>query len=104
MMTKDLLVHLDRPEISGIYIFGSYLYNTNPNDIDILIIYNDAACTPSRAHEMVRYIILELEFYFKLKVHLTLLSKREINRNYFIDLEGCVPLKELLINPKRGKI
>ena len=96
---KDLLIHLDRPEISGVYVFGSYLNNANPDDIDILIIYNEAACSPRRAHKMVRAIILEVEKYFKLNVHLTLLSNKEIKHNDFIDLEGCVSLKELFLIP-----
>jgi predicted nucleotidyltransferase len=93
---EDLLIHLDRPEISDVYIFGSYLKNANPDDVDILIIYNEAVCAPRKAHKMVRPVILELEMYFRLNVHLTLLSNKEISHNDFINLEDCVSLKGII--------
>jgi len=96
MMMKDLLIHLDRPEISDVYVFGSCLKNASPDDVDILIIYNELACAPRKAHRTVRPVILELEMYFRSNVHLTLLSNKEISHNDFIDSEGCVSLKQLL--------
>lgn len=96
-MTKaDLFTLIDRPEIAGVYVFGSYSDTTDPNDIDILLVYDEGVCPPCQAHELLRQLVLQLESFFATKLHLALLSEKEIAHNDFLASEDCISLAAML--------
>jgi hypothetical protein len=92
MSWADLFSLTDRPEVAVAYVFGSCLYKPDPDDIDILLVYREDVCPPCQARDVLRQLAVELEVHIGMRLHLTLLSDREITHNSFIDSESCVPL------------
>lgn len=96
-MTKaDLFSLLDRREIAGVYVFGSYLHKSKPGDIDVLVVYHEQVCPHHCAHKLLRRMLLKLESFFAADIHLTLLSDTETAHNAFVDSENCISLTEVL--------
>jgi predicted nucleotidyltransferase len=61
----------------NVYIFGSILYKNNPNDLDLLVVYNN-----NIKQKIVSYykekIITYLNKYIDLDIHCIAMSVREI--------------------------
>jgi predicted nucleotidyltransferase len=95
MTRADPFSLTDRPEIAGAYVFGSFLHKADPDDIDVLLIYREEVCPPCKARDVLRQLVSELEVYFGVKLHLTLLSDKEIAHNGFIGSTGCISLQPL---------
>ena len=85
------------PKNSDIYIFGSFLNNAHPNDMDILIVYDDNLCSPKLAYREFHSIIRQLEQLFSLKVDVTLLTRDEENSVNFIKSENCLKIDDIFV-------
>jgi len=78
------------PSSSRLYIFGSALTSASLNDLDVLAIYDPIACPPRIAYQEHRDMVFELEQYYGLPVHLTLLTRSEEVGTDFIKRTGAI--------------
>jgi len=86
-------------EAVALYIFGSALRKRNPNDLDLLLVYDKRLVSEKTAlslrHRLSRSIMAEL----KLPVDLVLLSKFEAQQSRFVELEGAVAVSTFKDEP-----
>ncbi len=68
-------------DFASAYLFGSILCKNNPNDIDVLLIYTQYS---SSLLEIVKNVQFDLENFFQLPVHLTVLSNSELKSTNFL--------------------
>jgi predicted nucleotidyltransferase len=94
MESRDVKQSL--PRGSEVFVFGSFLRHKDPNDVDILIVYDPEICPPKDAHASVAGAVHTLEKGLALPVHLTLLTKTEESTCDFKREVGCVPLEHAL--------
>jgi predicted nucleotidyltransferase len=78
------------PKSSKLYVFGSALTATTPNDLDVLVIYDPQACPPQKAYSVHRETVVDLEKYYQLPVHITLLTFSEEASTEFIRRTGAI--------------
>jgi len=83
-------MHIRVPSSSRLYIFGSALTSDSPNDLDVLVVYDPVACPPRVAYQVHRRTVLDLEQYYGLPVHLTLLTSSEEVGTDFIKRTGAI--------------
>ena len=76
----------------AVYVFGSVLTSQSPNDIDILLVYDDERlCEVEAARTR-----LEMELQDKLgdaEIHFTTLNRNEMQHTSFLELVHYVKLK-----------
>ena len=80
------------PSTSALYIFGSALTSPNPNDLDVLVVYNPVECSSQEAYQLHRETIEDLVQLYGLPVHITLLTPSEESNVSFIQRTGAVPV------------
>lgn len=78
------------PDFSTLYIFGSALTSSDPNDLDVLVIYDPIECPPQDAYQLHREMVEDLEEFYGLPVHITLLTPSEESNVYFIQRTNAV--------------
>ncbi len=76
MMVIRFMVILVPPNLE-VYIFGSFIYKFNPNDLDLLIVYDSEFIRPIEISNKCEKFIVDLEKYFDLKVDVTYLTIEE---------------------------
>lgn len=74
-----------------VYVFGSFIRSTMPNDIDLLIVYG-CPHTPASITVFRRKLSDFLGRELGLGVDTCCLSVIEVEHNNFIFEEGCIPL------------
>jgi len=84
------------PSSSKAYVFGSILECNNPQDFDVLIIYDEQQCLPSDAYDDHRRFFDELRLRTGLAVHPTLLTASEAATVSFVARTGAVSFAEFL--------
>lgn len=67
----------------AVFLFGSSLRIDNPNDIDLLLVYEDSGSDQITAARAKVASQLE-EFFGNLPVHLTTLSRSELDHSQFL--------------------
>ncbi len=78
-------------EFSDVYLFGSILYlDSIPNDIDILLVYNELSNKIIYNSELICSIVFE---FSGLQTDMTILSHNEFEENYFLSRLGEKYLK-----------
>jgi predicted nucleotidyltransferase len=87
-------MHIELPEGSSVYVFGSALSSAQPKDIDILVVYDPMVCSPSRAYAYHEQFLNQLAEMIELPIDITLLSKTEADETRFVESESCVPLEQ----------
>lgn len=61
-----------------------------PNDLDILVVYDPFVCPPQDAYSFHRETVLDLKDYYRLPVHVTLLTSSEESGTEFIKRTGAI--------------
>lgn len=84
------------PKNSIAFIFGSILTNSQPRDVDIIILYDPAYCSPSEAYDKHHEFKEALRNYFRLPIHITYLTFDEEKNAKLIDLSGATSLASYL--------
>jgi hypothetical protein len=74
-------------------------WSSSPSDIDILIIYDEADCSPALAYGMHEDFIQQIKIVTGLRVHLTLLTKKEEQEGGFIVRFRAMRFDALLSRP-----
>jgi hypothetical protein len=82
-----------RPEIPNwaeVFVFGSALNSVDPEDLDLLVVYDPAKCPPSQARDQAEALASHLTHDTNLQSHVVVLTKAEEQEVQFIQNEGCV--------------
>lgn len=69
----------------AIYLFGSSLYSTQPNDIDILLIYEDGKRVEDVCSARIKLIDTLSAAFCGMDVHCVTLSEAELKKTRFLD-------------------
>lgn len=84
------------PSHSKAFVFGSVLHSSEPNDFDLLVVYDSNLCPPVEAYERHSSICSDISALFDLPVHLTLLTQSEESNVHFIGRTSAIPLDDAL--------
>ena len=77
-----------------IFIFGSWIRLQEPNDLDLLFVYDEQLCTSQQA-VLARNALIESGRRLGVRaIHVVLLSESESAQCRFIESEGALPLEE----------
>lgn len=74
--TRKIIVPYSKLKL---YLFGSILYDPKPNDIDLLIQYNNS----TSSNDMLKFRNA-LKSYYNLNLHITLLKDDELKETKFL--------------------
>lgn len=80
---------INQREVFNAYLFGSVLYKSSPNDIDILVVYDLYKLDPQQAHVYIKPFIDKIEGALNIQVHLSLLTINEESSVNFINRLKC---------------
>jgi len=86
------------PEGSQAYVFGSFLTTDQPEDIDVLILYDPSVCPPEGAYSAHALFAKNLRQLSGLPVDLTLLTYEEERSSRFIQDTKAVPIRKVDTN------
>ncbi|WP_278599773.1 nucleotidyltransferase domain-containing protein [Clostridium tertium] len=86
------------PNSTEFYVFGSILSSPQPNDLDILVIYDSKVYPKANIYNACKSISEILYKTFNLQVDLTVLSCSENDRIDFIKEVKAIKLKYFLQN------
>jgi predicted nucleotidyltransferase len=86
---------IDEPINSEVYVFGSYLSSPSPDDIDILIVYDQGECDAAHAFERHSNLMQEISLRFNLRVDAALLTKTEEAECSFVSRSGAINITAL---------
>lgn len=70
-----------------IYLFGSFLKCNNPNDIDLLIVYDKASIKTETILFLRKIIIQKLVNYLNIDIDICLLTIEEMEQSKFVEME-----------------
>jgi predicted nucleotidyltransferase len=91
------------PSSSRAYVFGSFLRDTVPRDLDLLIVYDKLFCLPSRAYSLHEVFVAKLQQELQLKVDLTLLTKEEELSSQFAQKTRAVAFHEVFDGSRNSR-
>lgn len=84
------------PKHTEIYVFGSILRSSNPNDLDIIIVYDPFVYPLYTIYDSSNSLIVSLHERFNVKVHAVYLSYGETKECTFIKDVGAITLIQFL--------
>lgn len=84
------------PKHTDIYVFGSILRTNNPNDLDIIIVYDSIVYPFATIYDSSKDLITSLHEKFNIRVHVTYLSYMELKQSTFINDVGAITLMKFL--------
>ena len=87
-------MHINIPEGSTLFLFGSILKSQAPNDLDILVVYDPVVCPPEVAYTYHRSMVDELVAAYGLPIHATFLTPSEQRATDFISRTCAVLFSE----------
>lgn len=83
------------PEGSVAFVFGSFLKETSPSDLDMLILYDPATCDPKEAYHAHETFLDAVRRLVPVPVDITLLSHVEAHGCRFLEQMRCVPFTDV---------
>lgn len=89
-------MHIKLPRGSKAFIFGSALGKAEPNDLDILIVYDSTVVAPERAYLRHKCFLDNIKGKTSLPTDITLLTRHEERQLKFIEQTGAKPIEEVL--------
>lgn len=93
MKDKIEKILLEVPKNTDIYVFGSVLISLQPNDLDILIIYDSKIYPKASIYNESKNICNKLSKLLNLQVDLTVLNYSENYEMNFIEEVKAIKLK-----------
>lgn len=90
-MTDKFNLHSICHNVS-IFLFGSALYSNEPNDIDLLVIYNEKMVKIPQALNFRKNLRESIFDSFLISAHICLLSSDEIEHQCFIEQESAIEI------------
>jgi len=94
MATPSITTKL--PSSSTALVFGSFLYRSDPRDIDVLVLYDPSVFSPADAYRGHAPFVKEIQCLVGLPLDLTLLTYDEEKSSGFIEDTGAVPIEEAI--------
>lgn len=82
----------DRPELFGVFGFGSFFRSKIFNDVDLLVVVNDTCEFPLKEFYEVKEILDEIGLKFDLPIDITYLSYTEYARKPLRESDCLVPI------------
>ncbi len=73
---------LKYPNCIAVYLFGSFFRGKNPNDIDVLIVYDNSECD---INYQIDGVVLLIEDISKYPVDVTALTENELKETSFLE-------------------
>jgi len=92
---EEKVTIISLPKHCNIYLFGSFVYKSNPQDIDLLVVYKKSKIHPSKIRTITKPLIKQLEKTYKLRVDAVYLTEEEEISVNFIKQEGCVRIENI---------
>lgn len=89
-------MHIRTPEGSTLFLFGSILKSQEPNDLDILVVYDPEVCPPELAYQYHSSMVDDLAAAYGLPIHATFLTPAEQRATDFISRTCAVLFSEAL--------
>lgn len=86
------------PNKVKVYVFGSVMRNCNPNDIDIIVIYDSIFYPKYTIADICKELLVKIQEVTNLKVDVTYLSEIEEQNSKFITEVGAIPLEAYLLS------
>lgn len=80
----------EMPDWANVFVFGSALRAENPNDLDLLVVYDPVVCPPKQARDRAEALASELTRDIGLQPHVVVLTKSEEQNVRFVQSEECV--------------
>ena len=76
-------------------VFGSFLTSDAPSDLDVLLLYDPEICDPKEAYCAHATFVDVASRLVEIPLDITLLTHMEAHGCCFIELEGCVPFRDV---------
>lgn len=85
-------------EIIRIYLFGSGLCTSNPNDIDLLIVYDAKNVSINEVLALRKELGNEISLKMRIPAHICLLSTNEMEYQVFVKQEKAAKIYPIMPN------
>jgi predicted nucleotidyltransferase len=103
MMMEIQFMPIDPPKGSTAYIFGSALETDHPNDLDVLIVYEQKLCPTDAVYDRHKKFVRNIEESLEIEIDCTFLSEREEKNIQFISSEDCILLNKWIERKTRSR-
>lgn len=84
------------PPSCELWLFGSSLTKEDPQDIDLLLVYDDDEIDPRRAYDVCGRVAMAITAKTRLPVDVVVLNAREAEQTAFAQRENAVQLRPSL--------
>lgn len=85
-------MHIRIPDHSKVFVFGSILAAAKPNDLDLLILYDEEKCSAKDIYNSHSELFQLLERSLGLPVHVTALTLKEESEVKFLSKVNAIRL------------
>lgn len=79
--------------VGDVYLFGSILNSSSPNDIDVLLVINEDIVPPAEAYKLSMPLSKAIEVQVNLKLDLTILTRTELEKSKFVALVNALLIR-----------
>lgn len=83
-----------KPEIFGVFGFGSFFRCDSFNDVDVLVVVDDHCDYPLKVFYDVKNILDEIGLKYRIPIDITYLSYGEYSRKPLRESDNLVPIVE----------
>ena len=83
-----------KPEIFGVFGFGSFFRCDRFNDVDVLVVVDDHCKHPLKVFYDVKHILDEVGLKYGIPIDITYLSYTEYSRKPLRESDNLVPISE----------
>lgn len=92
-MMKEIRLSLgDRPNLFGVFGFGSFFRSNKFNDIDVLVVVKDSCGQPLDEFYGVKFLLDKISKQFEISIDITFLSYTEYARKPLKESDTLVPI------------
>lgn len=85
------------PEGSNVFVFGSILHGLkDAEDVDVIVIYDPQVCPPGEVWHRHAVLGEQLSVFFRVPVHMTMLSCIEEHTEQFAERVAAIPLAKAI--------
>lgn len=92
-MIEEIRLRLqDRPDLFGVFGFGSFFRKNSYNDVDILIVVNDNCNLPLQEFYIVKNILSKIEIEYNVLIDITYLSYTEYARKHLLESDLLIDI------------
>lgn len=82
----------DRPDLFGVFGFGSFFRSDSYNDVDILIVFNNNCNLPLQEFYIVKNLLSKIEVEYDILIDITYLSYTEYARKPLLESDFLIDI------------